>query len=302
MSEIKWIKISTEIFDDEKLKLIDAMSDRDTIFYVWIRLLVQAGKINNKGYVYLSENTSYDEEMLATIFNRSLSVIKTALNILSEFKMIDIQNDKKIKIVNWDKHQNVEGMERAREQSKLRMRRKRERDKEKLNEKLEENVTESNSSVTVNKSNVTVTTQIDKENKSDNENNKIKNIKEYNKIEISNLDIISQQADEIRNYYKALFREDNDLSLSSLKVAIAQHQCKYVILAIEKSIQANKMNMRYINGILRNWKKEGYPNMESEVDGRESCISNGIELTEFKPKAPRRISKEERENTEGKLI
>lgn len=305
MSEIKWIKISTEIFDDEKIKLIDAMSDRDTIFYVWVRLLVQAGKINNNGYVYLSADTSFDEEMLSTIFNRSLSAIKTALNILSEFKMIQILDDKKIKIVNWEKHQNVQGMERAREQSKLRMRRKRERDKEKLNEinkKLDEVVTNNNCNVTDSNSSVTVATQIEKENKSNNETIKTKNIKDVNKIEISNLDIITQQAKEIQNYYESLSGESNALNLSSLKVAIAQHSPKYVKLAIERAIQVNKMNMRYINGILKNWKKEGYPKVESEADGRESCISNGIEVTEFKPKAPRRVSQEEREDTEGKLI
>ena len=305
MSEIKWIKISTEIFDDEKIKLIDAMSDRDTIFYIWVRLLVQAGKVNNNGYVYLSADTSYNEEMLSTIFNRSLSAIRTAFKVLEDFKMIEILEDKKIRIVNWDKHQNVEGMERAREQSKLRMRRKRERDKQKLNEvneKLKENVTNSNSNVTESNSSVTVTTQIEKENKSNNETIKTKNIKDVNKIEISNLDIITQQAKEIQNYYESLSGEINALSLSSLKVAIAQHSVQYVKLAIEKSIQVNKMNMRYINGILKNWKKEGYPCMESEVHGRECNVSNGIETTEFKPKAPRRISESERKNTEGKLI
>ena len=33
MTEIKWIKVSTDIFDDEKMKLIDSLADRDIIFY-----------------------------------------------------------------------------------------------------------------------------------------------------------------------------------------------------------------------------------------------------------------------------
>lgn len=32
MSEIKWIKITTNMFEDEKIKLIDAMPERDTIY------------------------------------------------------------------------------------------------------------------------------------------------------------------------------------------------------------------------------------------------------------------------------
>ncbi|MBN3374799.1 hypothetical protein CF087_22550, partial [Clostridium botulinum] len=33
MAEVKWIKITTNMFDDEKIKLIDAMPERDTVHY-----------------------------------------------------------------------------------------------------------------------------------------------------------------------------------------------------------------------------------------------------------------------------
>lgn len=56
MVEIKWIKITTNMSTHEKIKLIYDMPERDTIHYVWIRLLVQAGKTNAKGYIFLNEN------------------------------------------------------------------------------------------------------------------------------------------------------------------------------------------------------------------------------------------------------
>jgi phage replisome organizer, putative, N-terminal region len=79
MAEVKWIKITTNMFDDEKIKLIDAMPERDTIHYIWIRLLVQAGKTNANGYIFLNENVPYTEEMLSTIFNRPLNSVRLAL-------------------------------------------------------------------------------------------------------------------------------------------------------------------------------------------------------------------------------
>ncbi len=55
MADIKWIKLATNMHDDEKMKLIDAMPKRDTIHYVWIRILLLGGKLNANGKVFLSE-------------------------------------------------------------------------------------------------------------------------------------------------------------------------------------------------------------------------------------------------------
>ena len=44
--------------------------------------------------------------------------------------MIEIDADNIIKILNWDKHQNIEGMERVREQTKRRVENHRERKKQ----------------------------------------------------------------------------------------------------------------------------------------------------------------------------
>lgn len=153
MGEIKWIKITTNMFDDEKIKLIDAMPERDTIHYVWIRLLVQAGKTNANGYIFLNEHVPYTDEMLSTIFNRPLNSIRLALKTLSQFGMIDIDEDNLIKISNWEKHQNIEGMEKIREQTRKRVATHRAKKKE------EEKHFSCPQKVTSRDSNVTVTQQ-----------------------------------------------------------------------------------------------------------------------------------------------
>ncbi|MBY6835792.1 phage replisome organizer N-terminal domain-containing protein, partial [Clostridium botulinum] len=101
LAEVKWIKITTNMFDDEKIKLIDAMPERDTVHYIWIRLLVQAGKTNANGYIFLNDNVPYTEEMLSTIFNRPLNSLRFELKVLKDFGMIQIQEDKLIRITNW---------------------------------------------------------------------------------------------------------------------------------------------------------------------------------------------------------
>lgn len=126
MSNVKWIKLSTNMFDDEKIRLIEQMPDADTILIIWVKLLAQAGKTNASGYIFLSENIPYTDEMLAAIFNRPLNTVRLALQTFKEFGMIDIDEKSLILISNWEKHQNVAGMDRMREQTRKRVQKHRE--------------------------------------------------------------------------------------------------------------------------------------------------------------------------------
>jgi predicted phage replisome organizer len=68
--------------------------------------------------------------MLSTIFSRPLASIRLALKVLSDFQMIEIAENNVIRIVNWERHQNVEGMDRVREQNRKRVQNHREKKKQ----------------------------------------------------------------------------------------------------------------------------------------------------------------------------
>ena len=119
MSEVKWIKLVTEFFDDEKIKLIEAMPEADMVLVIWIKLLTLAGKKNMNGYIFLTKNIPYTDEMLATIFNRPVNTVRLALDVFKKFKMIDYDNEM-LQISNWGKHQNTEGLARIKEQNNKR--------------------------------------------------------------------------------------------------------------------------------------------------------------------------------------
>lgn len=124
-NDVKWIKIVTDIFDDDKMKLIDAMPEADTIIVIWFKLLAQAGKSNSSGALILSNKIAYTEEMLSTIFNRKLQSIRLALDTFDRLGMVE--RGDYIQVSNWEKHQNVDGMERIREQTRERVRKHREK-------------------------------------------------------------------------------------------------------------------------------------------------------------------------------
>jgi len=132
LSEVKWIKLVTEFFDDEKIKLIEAMPEADMVLVIWIKLLTLAGKKNMNGYIFLTKNIPYTDEMFSTLFNRPLNTVRLALTTFKNFGMINYEDDNIIKITNWEKHQNIEGMEKIREQNRLRVAKFRKLHKEEL--------------------------------------------------------------------------------------------------------------------------------------------------------------------------
>lgn len=128
MADVKWIKIVTDVFDDEKMLLIDGLPEHDGIIVVWFKLLCMAGRQNNGGVFMLNDKIAYTDEMLSTIFRRPLSTVRLALKTFEQFGMIEIINNT-ITIPNWEKHQSLDTLEQAREKTRLRVAKHREKQK-----------------------------------------------------------------------------------------------------------------------------------------------------------------------------
>lgn len=126
MADINWIKLCVDMFDDEKIKIIQSMPEGDAILIIWIRIIALAGKCNAKGLVLIEDEFPYSDEMLATIFNKPLATVRLALGTFEKFRMIE-RTEKGIYISNFEKHQNTEGMKKIREQARIRKQREREK-------------------------------------------------------------------------------------------------------------------------------------------------------------------------------
>jgi predicted phage replisome organizer len=113
-ADVKWIKIVTDIFDDEKILLIESMPEADGIIVIWFKLLCLAGRQNNSGVFLMNGRIPYTDEMFATIFRRPLNTVRLALKTFETYGMIEIINDT-VTIPNWGKHQSIEQIEARRE-------------------------------------------------------------------------------------------------------------------------------------------------------------------------------------------
>lgn len=116
-SDVKWIKITTDIFDDEKILLIEGLPDSYAIITVWFKLLCLAGKQNNNG-VFMMGRIPYTNQMLATIFRMKESTVSMALEVFSNFGMVEIVEGV-ITIPNWNKHQTLDAYEKKKERDRL---------------------------------------------------------------------------------------------------------------------------------------------------------------------------------------
>lgn len=117
MADVKWIKITTDIFDDEKILLIESLPDAYAIITVWFKLLCLAGKQNNSG-VFMMGQMPYTDQMLATIFRMNENTVKLALSAFENYGMVEIV-DGVITIPNWNKHQTLDAYEKKKERDRL---------------------------------------------------------------------------------------------------------------------------------------------------------------------------------------
>lgn len=138
MTNVKWIKIVTDFFENEKIDYILGLPEADALVVIWIRLLILAGKANLNGYIMLTEDIVYNDEMLAHKCRKPTNLVRAALEIFTKLKMI-IQTDNGYQIKNWEKYQNIEGLEKIRLNARLRQKRFKEKQKE-ISDNVSDNV------------------------------------------------------------------------------------------------------------------------------------------------------------------
>ena len=128
MADVKWIKIAVDMFDNRKIKQIGSMPEGDSLLLMWVQMLCLAGNVNDGGFIYLTKEIPYTDEMLATQFNKPISTVRLALKTFEQFGMIEIINNM-IFLSSWEKYQSTDRLATIREKDRERKRRKREAEK-----------------------------------------------------------------------------------------------------------------------------------------------------------------------------
>lgn len=122
MGDVQWIKLYVNTFNvSRKLKQIEQMKGGDTIIVVWIKLLCLAGSVNDGGMVYVTPEIPFTVEGLAEELRKPVKAIRHALDTLARYKQIVMDDAGFIKIVSWDKYQDLDRLNEIREQTRKRV-------------------------------------------------------------------------------------------------------------------------------------------------------------------------------------
>lgn len=127
-NEVEWIKLTTDMFDNGKIKQIRALPDGNNIVLLWIMLLTMAGKCNAGGMIILTENVPYTVEMIANETGIPKNTVTLGIETLERLKMICRDNEVFL-VKNWYEYQSEDGLEKIREQTRIRTAKYRERKK-----------------------------------------------------------------------------------------------------------------------------------------------------------------------------
>lgn len=118
MGDLQWIKLNLAMFSNRKIRYIRHLPEGNNIVLIWIMLLVLAGKCNSGGMIFLTENVPYTTETLSDELGFETATVTLALRVLEELGMI--QGGGALCIANWEEYQNIDAMERVREQGRIR--------------------------------------------------------------------------------------------------------------------------------------------------------------------------------------
>lgn len=128
MAEVKWIKLTTDMFDNRKIKHLRKLPEGNSIVLIWVMLLTMAGRCNAGGMIFLTENIPYTPKMLADELGFEENTVKLALEALERFNMIVTDNGF-FAIAGWEEHQNTDRLAEIREYNRLAKQRSRAKQK-----------------------------------------------------------------------------------------------------------------------------------------------------------------------------
>ena len=118
MAEVKWVKLTTDMFDNRKIRHLRRLPEGNNIVLIWVMLLTMAGRCNSGGMIFLTENIPYTPKMLADELDFEENTVALALKALEQLDMIVTDNGV-FAIAGWEEYQNTDRLAEIREYNRL---------------------------------------------------------------------------------------------------------------------------------------------------------------------------------------
>ena len=86
-----WLKLKRDFFKRHDIRIIEAMPNGKDYILFYLKLLLES--IDHEGMLRFSDTIPYNEQMLSVITNTNIDVVRSAMDVFRELKMIDVFDD-----------------------------------------------------------------------------------------------------------------------------------------------------------------------------------------------------------------
>lgn len=86
-----WLKLKRDFFKRHDIRIIESMPNGKDYILFYLKLLCES--VDHDGNLRFSEQIPYNEDMLATITNTNVDIVRNAINIFAQLGMMEILDD-----------------------------------------------------------------------------------------------------------------------------------------------------------------------------------------------------------------
>jgi len=86
-----WLKLKRDFFKRHDIRIIEELPNGKEYLLFYLKLLVES--IDHEGALRFSDTVPYNEQMLSVITNTNIDIVRSAMKLFIELKMMDVLDD-----------------------------------------------------------------------------------------------------------------------------------------------------------------------------------------------------------------
>ena len=86
-----WLKLKRDFFKRHDIQIIEGMANGKDYILFYLKLLCES--VDHDGNLRFSEQIPYNEQMLSTITNTNVDIVRSAIKLFTELHMMEIMDD-----------------------------------------------------------------------------------------------------------------------------------------------------------------------------------------------------------------
>lgn len=86
-----WLKLDKDFFKRHDIRIVEGMPNGKDYILFYLKLLCES--TSHEGYLRFSPTIPYNQEMLATVTNTNIDVVRTAIQVFTELGMMEQLDD-----------------------------------------------------------------------------------------------------------------------------------------------------------------------------------------------------------------